>query len=676
MLNQIIMEKSDNNNSKNIINMANEINKEEIIRGDPKLFNENELEQVKVDYIKSYLDAHLENMGIYKKLMDEFTKEDLNDEELIMKRIQEEGLVDNLVESISKWGVEEEEKKKNKDKSTQKGIFMKINSGSEFVDFVKQDPNTKLVIDVLFLGQRFKTKPIYVSDEMNIDQCFFMDFNPNKIDIQLDLENLLRLSTPIHLVLMTISKNDSGLNTRKLLATKSLEWRWALSFGTWKVQTEIYSSQSSLSKVKAGILGISLSLLPFVDKKKLLPETAVFNYINSEKKYSTQVQQDFLKYANEWWDDYTNINKSYGNRLIKLFLNTEDKENYAYKPASSLVFPITSARSLSSPYEAARFVSLIPYVQNIGLNKSKEEIFNSVHTLLSMKASDVEDHCILLCNILLGFGLDAYVAFGLTINGPHCWVITRGITEEVIPTTKTVNNSKQYETSKIYSITFWESLTGQRINITNPKVFRFYKKIHCVFSERSFYANIQTDDSVFNSSYVFENASYWKTIPSDKLDLIVKYDHTPSLDLTNIITDVHKMEIDLENEMKLKFIQFRRSLDISTQFDNKLSYLLSPALCNYELERVSCTTFGNEEFKQSIKNYVPEGYTFKAFPCHDVFADSNNFFSLCLSSDIGKDILYTRGDTIRFAVRCKIYQYPQDIMSCWLMIGVKFRPIK
>jgi len=58
-----------------------------------------------------------------------------------------------------------------------------------------------------------------------------------------------------------------------------------------------------------------------------------------------------------------------------------------------------------------------------------------------------------LCNLLLGFGLDAYVAVGISINGPHVWVITRNKLE-----------------NKKYKVTYWESLTGQRINLGNKLI--------------------------------------------------------------------------------------------------------------------------------------------------------------------------------------------------------------
>lgn len=40
------------------------------------------------------------------------------------------------------------------------------------------------------------------------------------------------------------------------------------------------------------------------------------------------------------------------------------------------------------------------------------QVFHRHHTFLARGAGDVEDHALLLCSLLLGVGLDAYVVAG------------------------------------------------------------------------------------------------------------------------------------------------------------------------------------------------------------------------------------------------------------------------
>ena len=40
---------------------------------------------------------------------------------------------------------------------------------------------------------------------------------------------------------------------------------------------------------------------------------------------------------------------------------------------------------------------------------------------MDLLAGDAEEHALLLCALLLGFGLDAYVCTGRDAQGPHTW---------------------------------------------------------------------------------------------------------------------------------------------------------------------------------------------------------------------------------------------------------------
>ena len=83
---------------------------------------------------------------------------------------------------------------------------------------------------------------------------------------------------------------------------------------------------------------------------------------------------------------------------------------------------------------------------SLGLGE-KSDSWLHLHTFLALNSGDSENHSILLCNLLLGFGLDAYVAVGTKGNKheAHSWVVTV---------------SYDYE-----QVIFWESLTGNRYGI-------------------------------------------------------------------------------------------------------------------------------------------------------------------------------------------------------------------
>ena len=79
----------------------------------------------------------------------------------------------------------------------------------------------------------------------------------------------------------------------------------------------------------------------------------------------------------------------------------------------------------------------------------------------------------MLCNLLLGFGMDAYVVVGTNSEGSHAWVLTRQQSGASKP--------------KVY---FWESLTGLKLDSEDPRVHRFYRTIGCIFNNQTFMGNI------------------------------------------------------------------------------------------------------------------------------------------------------------------------------------------
>jgi centrosomal protein CEP76 len=71
-----------------------------------------------------------------------------------------------------------------------------------------------------------------------------------------------------------------------------------------------------------------------------------------------------------------------------------------------------------------------------------------MQAFLARGCGDSEDHAVLLCNLLIGFGLDAYVCVGTNGEGSHAWVLQRQM------------RATQACVKQKPIITCWESLTG------------------------------------------------------------------------------------------------------------------------------------------------------------------------------------------------------------------------
>ena len=48
-----------------------------------------------------------------------------------------------------------------------------------------------------------------------------------------------------------------------------------------------------------------------------------------------------------------------------------------------------------------------------------------MQSFLARGCGESEDHAVLLCNLLIGFGLDCYVCVGTNGEGSHAWVLQR-----------------------------------------------------------------------------------------------------------------------------------------------------------------------------------------------------------------------------------------------------------
>jgi hypothetical protein len=135
---------------------------------------------------------------------------------------------------------------------TRRMIYFKLVKGKGFIDYISFiEPNTYFYFDILFLGQRFRSKKISVTSEFNIDQIFLLDFNPLKLDINIDFETLKKLSAPIHLVMLTVCDEK-----KTVISTKNIEWRWTLSYGSWKLEANMFSPNNN-NKLNIGVIDVN-----------------------------------------------------------------------------------------------------------------------------------------------------------------------------------------------------------------------------------------------------------------------------------------------------------------------------------------------------------------------------------------------------------------------------------
>ncbi|BFZ19803.1 hypothetical protein BsWGS_22842 [Bradybaena similaris] len=552
-------------------------------------------------------------------------------------------------------------------------LYLLVQGGKAFLEHLEdadsmlgQKVASYFTLHVYFRNQRFKSRPVPCAVEPQFDEGFLLELHKEssgEAGKMADIVSMLSMCDPIHLVLI---KTDAMGDT-SLLSSQYFEWRPLLTYkqGVMKTSVEMLGTGSE-AHVPAGILELQLELFP--KSVQSVEENLVRAQIELEKSRQAERERMFLVYAKQWWKEYLQIRDSHSERLVKMFAQDENGFN---RPVSSFVKPLRAGRLLDTPRQAARFVALMHHekVQALG-GGDKVEQWTSAHAFLCRNRGDCEDHTVLLCSLLLGFGLDAYVCVGTKVKGSvHTWVMT---------------------VSADGLITFWESLNGHRyvhepINPDAPPMSKLerprypYKTVGCVFNHQSFFANSQATDSVEVCHFDLQNEAHWKSMSRDAvlsvcgLGVCPLWPVPPPLCPSTL--DAALVSNDLEQQLRVLVMEHRRDQGLTTSWDDQLSYILTPALAAYETERITGITAGNEEFQDAVRLAIPEGQTFKGYPIQFTHRNARKAFTTCLRSPVCDEIINCLGDQVRLAVRARVFPYPESACATWLMFACKYKSI-
>lgn len=314
-----------------------------------------------------------------------------------------------------------------------------------------------------------------------------------------------------------------------------------------------------------------------------------------------------------------------------------------YRAVTSLIIPFQCA-FFESPLQAFRFVSLIPLEEESGR-------WSSFHATAAKGSGSLEDHCTLLCSLLLGFGLDAYVAVGNGKEEARIWVLTR---ETMV-------------SAPVKAVYFWEPATGQRLESSDSRIAKYCKALTCVFNDKRICANTQLNNSMFNVSYNFEDSTCWSSIEVGALatpwNFPVKL-HGPTV-------NAREVESKLEKALQSKIKYYRgNTLMVSTEFDEEMSYMLKPAAAKCELEKVYEIKQPQEELEAAMYSRIPDGHVFKAYPLFTRSVDPQEVFAELMQNKTTRKLIDTSSDNLKFALKTKVIPYPENITVAWTILAI------
>jgi centrosomal protein CEP76 len=363
-----------------------------------------------------------------------------------------------------------------------------------------------------------------------------------------------------------------------------------------------------------------------------------------------EVERKFFAYARAWWSQFIDLSPAHQQRPVKLFALSELGTQ---RPVSAFVRPSRASRLIETPAQAAHFVSLLAHRRDPAAGSSVADVWRTTHSTLATRGGETEEHALLLCSLLLGFGLDAFVCVGTDARGPHVWVLTRDA----------------YGT-----VTFWESLSAQQYTLGGADGHP-YHTLACVFSHAAFLANIQPSTHLAHISLDLDDRQAWKAMDPKVLQSVTPLPTAPLRPSASL--EHSTAEVAAEAALQRLVDEHRASLGLraqGVQWDEQLGHLLSPALYSYESQAVTGNPVGPDLFADAIKRYVPHGHTFKGFPQHFSAADAAQMFASWMASPIARDIVETRTLRGTLAVRVRVFPLTDDVTSVWAMLAIAYRP--
>ncbi|KAJ3307431.1 Centrosomal protein of 76 kDa [Kappamyces sp. JEL0829] len=515
-----------------------------------------------------------------------------------------------------------------------KSLRLTFVKGRALVGLRNMEPesNSALQVHVQFQTARFATKRVLSSIEPIFNETVEFDL-PSK-----DVNLLVDLDCPIQIVLTESNVNGET----QAVGVAQIEWRKVLHSG--RISTLVELTDQLHPQITVGTLDIVLDFLPSDGERARRDE--IEYHIKKQEQKKADVHTAFYLLAKQWWSDFLQIRPSHSTRLVKIFTNDEFGRRM---PVSHFVGPLYCPW-LETPRHAARFVSLIEYAPSKRIGESSlMEVWQSAHSFLAVGKGDVQDHCLLLCSLLLGFHLDAYVTLGTdSSNEPHMWITTidfRG-------------------GSRLGSLPgqakFWEPLTGIQCF---PQDKHQYRSIGCCFNDRHVYANIQVVDGADRIKFKMSDPASWKV-----LDTAPTVTRTMPSFLPPSIKDPQTTGLEVEQVLRQLIEYYRKDHHQTCIWDDALSNLLGQSLWSMEYGKISgqSTVLFSEDFQMGIKKSIPDGHTFKGFPMSFNHTHPQRIMQALVRSKQSRDIMLMRGDMVRMAVRVKVFVYCENVICCWL----------
>ena len=532
-----------------------------------------------------------------------------------------------------------------------------------------------LRVSVQLLGQRFESGRVTPSAEPAFNATGVVVAAPEDLDFVGQRDSGAAADGRMHIAVFRQGGSENG----SLVGTASMDWRGAVTAAGGKQSMSIELRSCSVTPVPVGALEVKVEVLgraPGTGPGPRSSRKALQELQRRDKIEASEALARFMGEAKEWWGNYVKISPGFRHRNVKIVATGEDGLKW---PVCGFLEPLRPMRLLTSPQEAAYWVALLG--EGVGADAGGplgggrgrgggDQKWPHLHSVFASGAAGVEEKALILCSLLLGFNLEAYVCVGKRSRAGaagvppgtasdceegHMWVATLGEGSD--------------------SQLFWEPSTGQQYS---PKAAgSSYTAIACLFNHRAIFANAQEDSDPSTCSFELLRHDAWRMLDCTSVLMPERPAHAVMQPFGSTSKEVAQQEAALELELKNAILDGRSGKSISWSAD--LEYLLMPALAAYEREAkhgAPAAAAEGDAFQQAIRRATPHGFTFQGvplqFPGRWAPLESGPILEGLLDDHAVQAMLAVRDPAAVFALRAMVFPYPEGVCSVWVMLAAQF----
>lgn len=308
---------------------------------------------------------------------------------------------------------------------------------------------------------------------------------------------------------------------------------------------------------------------------------------------------------------------------------------------------------ISSITEAARYVALIPYMEDWQLFVGNEDIWSYSNQFLELCAGDWEEHAVLLRNyfaFLDGNRFDNYLVFGHGLPEGNTVYVMRRPSDEVES-----------------DVTFFNASSG--IEYARADTRCSLQSISSVVTEDNVYINIQATASPARMKYDFSNLKQWKPFFDKKMPIPfdyspsqpeIKYTPTPAKDIDGLERQIlETLRVDLKEW---------RSKSYQTYLNTTVSREMQKTLQGLEDHKMGKGDFSEYGHLDALKKWTST-FDFTGYPLNFTFTDVKAISYALKDTNIHMN----EDPDVKFALTVKCFGYSNGIISVWVYAAALVR---